>query len=209
MSEMLIIGIAGGSGSGKSTISQAIKNMFGDNITIINHDNYYKRQVGRTYDERAKVNYDCPDAFDTDLMAEHIQALKRGETILCPVYDYTIHNRSDETIEIKPTSVLIIDGILILAEESLRSLMDIKIFVDTPDDIRILRRIRRDVNERARSLDSVIDQYLTTVRPMHELYVGPSRKYADIIVPEGGKNMVAMEMIQNRVMNHINSQSLL
>ncbi len=200
---MLIIGVAGGSGSGKSTVAEKLRDRFGPEVTIMRHDDYYRLQEGRTYEERTKVNYDCPDAFETDLMVRHIEALKRGESVECPVYDFTIHNRSSETKTIHPPRVLILDGILILASEALRDLMDIKIFVDTPDDIRILRRIRRDVKKRGRSLDSVIDQYLTTVRPMHELYVAPSRKYADIIIPEGGRNQVAMKMLISRVAEHL------
>lgn len=200
---MLIIGIAGGSGSGKSTVAKLIEEEFKGDVTLIRHDDYYKAQHDKTYEERTKQNYDCPDAFDTELMSEHIAALKRGEAVDCPVYDYMIYDRSDETRRIEPTSVLVIDGILILAEPSLRELMDIKIYIDTDADIRILRRIVRDVNERKRTLESVIGQYMATVKPMHEAFVEPSKKYADIIVPEGGHNLVAMEMIYNRIRHHL------
>lgn len=203
MENMLIIGIAGGSGSGKSTITEILKKKFGGDVAVIRHDDYYKAQHDKPFEERVKVNYDAPDAFDTDLMAEHLRLLRLGFPIDCPVYDYSIHDRSDQIIRIEPARVLIIDGILVLAEPKLRSFMDIKIFVDTDADIRILRRIRRDVNERGRSLDSVIDQYLSTVKPMHEMYVEPSKKYADIIIPEGGYNLVALEMIENRVQSHL------
>lgn len=203
MKKMLIIGIAGGSGSGKSTVAKLIEEEFKGDVTLIRHDDYYKAQHDKTYEERTKQNYDCPDAFDTELMSEHIAALKRGEVVDCPVYDYMIHDRSDETRRIEPTSVLVIDGILILAEPSLRELMDIKIYIDTDADIRILRRIVRDVNERKRTLESVIGQYMATVKPMHEAFVEPSKKYADIIVPEGGHNLVAMEMIYNRIRHHL------
>lgn len=203
MQDILIIGVAGGSGSGKSTLIRNIKEQFGDAVTVIAHDNYYKHQDEPSYDKRALVNYDCPDAFESDLMAAHLRKLKNGEAIDCPVYDYTVHNRSNETLHIEPSRVILIDGILILAVPELRELMDIKIFVDTPDDVRILRRIRRDVKERARSLDSVIDQYLTTVRPMHELYVAPSKKYADLIIPEGGMNLVALDMLRERIAKHL------
>ncbi len=200
---MLIIGIAGGSGSGKTTITERLVEAFGDQVTVIRHDDYYKAQTEKPMEERVKQNYDCPDAFDTDLMAEHLAALKGGESIDCPVYDYMVHDRSDRVRRVDPRPVLIIDGILVLAEPALRDLMDIKIFVDTDADIRILRRIRRDVHERNRTMDSVIDQYLATVKPMHEQYVEPSRKHADIIIPEGGYNMVALEMVCDRVSAHL------
>lgn len=203
MSEMLTIGIAGGSGSGKSTITRLLVEKFGNDVTVIRHDDYYKAHHNLPYEERAKLNYDCPEAFDTDLMAEHLALLRQGKAIDCPVYDYMEHDRSDKIRRIEPNKVLIIDGILILADESLRKLMDIKIFVDTDADIRILRLIKRDVNERRRTLDSVINQYINTVKPMHEAYVEPSKKYADIIIPEGGYNIVAMEMIENRILHHI------
>ena len=203
MSKMLTIGIAGGSGSGKSTITRLLVEKFGNDVTVIRHDDYYKAHHNLPYEERAKLNYDCPEAFDTDLMAEHLALLRQGKAIDCPVYDYMEHDRSDKIRRIEPNKVLIIDGILILADESLRKLMDIKIFVDTDADIRILRRIKRDVNERRRTLDSVINQYIDTVKPMHEAYVEPSKKYADIIIPEGGYNIVAMEMIENRILHHI------
>lgn len=199
MKDMLIIGIAGGTGSGKSTITKLIAEKFEGKVSVIKHDDYYKRQDGLTYEERALQNYDCPDAFDTELMLSHIKALKSGQSINCPIYDYTEHNRSDETFVIEPRRVLIIDGILILADECLRELMDIKIFVDTDADIRILRRIKRDVNKRKRTLESVMEQYIATVKPMHEAFVEPSKKYADIIIPEGGRNAVAMDMLENKV----------
>ena len=201
----IFIGIAGGTGSGKTTLTRHLKEHFGDAVTVIGHDSYYKRQDGKTYEERSKVNYDHPDAFDTDLMIEDLKALKRGETIHCPVYDYAIHNRTDETVEIKPAKVVIVEGILIFQSKELRDLLDIKIFVETDADVRILRRALRDIRDRGRTLESVITQYLTTVKPMHEQYVEPSRKYADIIVLEGGHNLVALDMIMQRIASHIAS----
>ena len=199
MEKSLVIGIAGGSGSGKTTLLKNIIGTFGPAITVISHDNYYKRHDEMTYEERCKLNYDEPAALETDLMVRQLEQLCRGEEILCPVYDFTVHNRSDETILIKPERVIIVEGILIFENEALRNLMDIKIFVDADADVRICRRIKRDVNKRGRSLESVIQQYQETVKPMHEKYVEPSKKYADIVVPEGGKNLVALAMIQGYI----------
>jgi uridine kinase len=203
MNEIMIIGIAGGTGSGKTTLTEQIRKRFGDDVTVIYHDNYYRLQVGKTYDERSQVNYDHPDAFETTLMIEHLKALKAGKSIECPLYDYTQHNRSDQVEVIHPSKVIIVEGILIFAEKELRDMMDIKIFVDTDADVRILRRIQRDVEERARTLQSVIHQYLTTVKPMHEQYVEPSKRFADLIVLDGGFNLVALDMIFQRVAHHI------
>ena len=199
----IIIGIAGGSGSGKTTLTRHLKEHFGENVTVIGHDSYYKRQEGKTYEERALQNYDHPEAFETDLLIRHLQELREGRSIHCPVYSYADHNRTDQTVEIFPTKVLIVEGILIFQDPALRELFDIKIFVETDADERILRRALRDVEERERTLRSVVTQYLTTVKPMHEQYVEPSRKYADIIVLEGGHNLVALEMIMQRIQNHI------
>lgn len=199
MEKSLVIGIAGGSGSGKTTLLKNIIGTFGPAITVISHDNYYKRHDEMTYEERCKLNYDEPAALETDLMVHQLEQLCRGEEILCPVYDFTVHNRSDETFLIKPERVIIVEGILIFENEALRNLMDIKIFVDADADVRICRRIKRDVNKRGRSLESVIQQYQETVKPMHEKYVEPSKKYADIVVPEGGKNLVALAMIQGYI----------
>lgn len=193
----IFIGVAGGTGSGKTTLTEHLAERFGSNISVVHHDNYYKRQ-DCSFEERCRQNYDHPDAFDTDLMIEHLKALKRGETIHCPVYDYAIHNRTDKTVEVHPTKVVIVEGILIFQNKALRDLLDIKIFVETDADVRILRRALRDVEERGRSL-----QYLTTVKPMHEQFVEPTRKYADIIVLEGGHNLVALDMIMQRIANHI------
>ena len=197
--EVLTIGIAGGTGSGKTTITRRIVKEFGGDVSVIYHDNYYKAHDEMPYSERCKLNYDHPDAFDTELMIEHIKALKRGENVLCPVYDYTVHNRSDKTVEIRPAKVLIVEGILIFADRQLRDEMDIKLFVDTDADVRILRRIVRDVRDRGRSLESVVNQYLNTVKPMHEQFVEPSKRCADVIIPEGGRNAVALSMVMERI----------
>ena len=199
----MIIGIAGGTGSGKTTLTRRLKQRFGEDVSIVYHDNYYKAHDEMTYEERCKLNYDHPDAFDTDLMIEQIARLKAGESICCPTYDYTVHNRAKETVAIQPTKVIIVEGILIFENKALRDLMDIKIFVDTDADVRILRRLVRDVRDRARSVESVVEQYLTTVKPMHEQFVEPSKRCADIVVLEGGHNVVALDMIVQRIQNHI------
>ena len=207
--DTILIGIAGGTGSGKTTLADKLVDSFGsDEVSILRHDNYYKRHDEMTYDERSKLNYDHPDAFDTELLCEHIQMLKEGKAIEMPVYDYTVHNRSNEVLVVEPAPVIVLEGILIFAEQSLCDLMDIKVFVDTDADVRILRRILRDVKERERSLDSVISQYLTTVKPMHEQFVEPSKRRADIIIPEGGENMVALQMLIERVHKHLRKCAL-
>ena len=199
MQNVIVIGIAGGTGSGKSTMIQKIKEEFNDNITILSHDFYYRRHDQLTYEERTQLNYDHPDAIETDLMIEHVRQLRQWKPVRRPVYDFTIHNRVDETVEVHPAKVVVVEGILIFENKELRDLCDIKVFIDTDADVRILRRILRDVSERGRTLDSVITQYLTTVKPMHEQFVEPSKKYADIIVPEGGYNRVALEMLNERI----------
>ena len=198
----IFIGIAGGTGSGKTTLTEHLARRFGTDISVVHHDNYYKRQ-NVPYEIRCLQNYDHPDAFDTDLMIEHLKALKAGQAIECPVYSYADHNRTDETVTIHPTKVVIVEGILIFADKALRDLLDIKIFVETDADVRILRRALRDVEERGRSMQSVVQQYLTTVKPMHEQFVEPSRKFADIVVLEGGHNLVALDMIIQRIAGHI------
>ena len=201
--KILVIGIAGGTGSGKTTLMKNLIADFSDVITVLSHDNYYKRHDELPYEERCKLNYDEPDALETDLMARHLDILRSGGEIDCPVYDFTVHNRSDETIRIVPKKVIIVEGILIFENKPLRDLMDIKVFVDTDADVRLCRRIKRDVNKRGRSLESVLQQYQETVKPMHEKYVEPSKKYADIIVPEGGKNVVALDMLVGRIRRHL------
>ncbi len=199
MDKVIVIGIAGGTGSGKSTMIRKIKKEFNDEITILSHDFYYKRHDDMTFEERKKLNYDHPNAFDTDLMISHIRKLKQWKPIKRPVYDFTIHNRVDKTVTVKPAKVIVVEGILIFENKELIDLCDIKVFIDTDADVRIIRRILRDVRERGRTLDSVVSQYLTTVKPMHEQFVEPSKKYADIIVPEGGYNVVALEMLNERI----------
>ena len=199
MDKAIIIGIAGGTGCGKSTFINKIKEEFNDNVSILSHDFYYKQHNDIPFEERKKINYDHPNAFDTDIMIEHIKALARGEAIERPVYDFTIHNRIDKTVTVYPAKVIIVEGILIFENEELRNLCDIKVFIDTDADVRIIRRILRDVQERGRMLDNIVDQYLTTVKPMHEMFVEPSKKYADIIIPEGGFNQVALEMLNERI----------
>jgi len=205
MADIMVIGIAGGTGSGKTTLMRALIAKFGDNIAVISHDNYYKAHDDMPMEERAQLNYDEPAAFDTDMLIEHLRLLKQGRTIHCPVYDFSIHNRTKEILEIAPRKVIIVEGILIFENKALCEEMDIKIFVDTDADVRLARRIRRDVRKRGRSLDSVLQQYLTTVKPMHEQYVEPSKKNADLVVLEGGKNVVALDMIMGRIQRHIDS----
>ena len=203
MNDILVIGIAGGTGSGKTTLLKNLLEKFGDVITVLSHDNYYKRHDELTYEERCQLNYDEPAALDTSLMVYHLEQMIHGHAIDCPVYDFTQHNRSDETIHLVPNQVIIVEGIMIFADEDLRKLLDIKIFVDADADIRICRRIKRDVNKRGRSLESVITQYQQTVKPMHEKYVEPSKKYADIVIPQGGKNKVALAMIEGCIQRHL------
>ena len=207
MGRILTIGIAGGTGSGKTTITRRIQRQFGSSVATLYHDNYYKARDDIPFEERARLNYDEPDAFDTDLMLRQLRQLQHGEPIQCPVYDFTVHNRSDRTTLIAPAPVILVEGILILDSAELCDLMDIKVFVDADADVRILRRIVRDVRDRGRSLESVVNQYLTTVKPMHEMYVEPSRKRADIIVPEGGHNEVAMALLIERVRAHLEGRN--
>ena len=196
--DCIIIGIAGGTRSGKSTFTNRLRDRFGDNITVIYHDNYYKRHDDIPFEERKKLNYDHPDALETDLLIEHIKRLRNGESIECPVYDYTVHNRSDKTVRIDPRKIILIEGILLLADPRLRSLLDIKIYVEADADERILRRILRDVKERGRDIDNIVEQYLTTVKPMHYLYVEPTRATADIVI-NSGMNDVAFDIVQSKI----------
>lgn len=195
----IIIGIAGGTGSGKSTLAENIRKEFANNITMLSHDYYYKSHSNLSFDERKKLNFDHPDAFDTDLLIEHLTKLKNGEIIYRPNYSFVDYIREEQTFKVIPKKVILLDGILIFENKELRDMMDIKIFVDTDADIRFIRRLVRDVRDRGRTIDSVIEQYKTTVKPMHEQFVEPSKKYADIIVPEGGYNHVALNMIIEKI----------
>lgn len=195
----IIIGIAGGTGSGKSTLADNIKKEFKNNISMLSHDYYYKNNSHLPFEERVKLNYDHPEAFDTDLLIEHLQKLKKGEKVKRPSYSFIEHLREEETYDVIPKKVIIVEGILIFENKALRDMMDIKIFVDASADIRFIRRLLRDVEERGRTVPSVVDQYCRTVKPMHDQFVEPSKRYADIIVPEGGYNKVALNMIVEKI----------
>ena len=192
-----VIGVAGGTASGKTTIVKIIKEYFGEDIELIGHDCYYKAHDDMPYEERAKLNYDHPNSFDTERMVKDVLALKAVTVVERPVYDYSIHNRAKETVTVYPKRILMLEGILILESKELRDLMDLKIFVDTDADERLMRRITRDMVERARSIESILSQYRDTVKPMHEQFVEPSKKYADIIIPEGGRNVVAISILKH------------
>ena len=202
MGNPLFIGIAGGSGSGKTTLAERLAEHFGDRLSLLRHDDYYKAQSDLTLEERATLNFDHPDAFDSSLLVQHLDALRQGQDVLCPIYNYSQHDRSAESRLVKADEVIVLEGILIFENPEIRDRLDIKIFVDTDADVRIIRRIKRDVSCRGRDLDSVISQYFATVKPMHEAFVEPSKRYADIIVPEGGMNRVALEMIAQRITSH-------
>lgn len=208
MSKPVLIGIAGGTGSGKSTVAKAIfKSLPEQNIAIIQQDAYYKDQSDVPFEDRIKTNYDHPFAFDTPLLAKHLSELLQGKIIQKPVYNFSKHNRADETVEVQPRDIIILEGILILEDKSLRDLMDIKIFVDTDADVRIIRRITRDINDRGRTLESVINQYLSTVKPAHEQFIEPTKKFADIIIPEGGFNRVAIDVMVSTIKNRLLEKS--
>ena len=201
-----VIGVAGGTGSGKSTLVKRLQEAFNEEVATICHDYYYKAHPELTYEERTKLNYDHPQAFDTDMMVEHIKALKNNVPIERPVYSFVEHNRTCEKVPVKPSKVIIVDGILIFENKELRDLMDIKVYVDTDADVRLARRILRDVRERGRSMESVITQYTSTVKPMHEEFVEPSKKYADVIIPEGGFNSVAVSMLIHNIRSLIDKK---
>jgi len=200
MAAPIIIGVADGTGSGKTTVAREIYRQFEDmSVVMIEQDAYYKDQSDLTFEERIKTNYDHPLAFDNDLLIEHLERLRRRESIEKPTYDYKLHTRAEETVRIDPKDVIILEGILILEDERLRDLMDIKVFVDTDADVRIIRRMLRDIAERGRTMESVVEQYLTVVRPMHMQFIEPTKRYADIIVPEGGQNRVAIDLLTTKI----------
>ncbi|WP_042354972.1 uridine kinase [Bacillus rubiinfantis] len=210
MRKPVVIGVTGGSGSGKTSVTKAIYDSFKEHsILVIEQDYYYKDQSHLPFEERLKTNYDHPLAFDNNLLIEHIEKLLRYEPIDKPVYDYTLHTRSSQVIHVEPKDVIILEGILVLEDERLRNLMDIKVFVDTDADLRIIRRMSRDINERGRSFDSVIDQYINVVRPMHNQFIEPTKRYADIIIPEGGQNHVAIDLMVTKIQTILEQKSFL
>ncbi|AQX53662.1 uridine kinase [Priestia flexa] len=206
----VVIGIAGGSGSGKTTVTKAIYEYFkGHSIMLLEQDYYYKDQSNLPFEQRLQTNYDHPLAFDNDLLIEHLQKLLNYESIEKPVYDYTIHTRSQEVIVEDPKDVIILEGILVLEDKRLRNLMDIKLYVDTDADLRIIRRMLRDINERERTLESVVDQYISVVRPMHNQFIEPTKRYADIIIPEGGQNHVAIDLMVTKIQTILEQNAIL
>lgn len=207
MTKPVIIGVAGGTGSGKTTVAKNLVKQLTESVIYLEQDSYYKDQSHLAFEERIKTNYDHPLAFDNDLLYHHLLQLKSYQPIEKPIYDYTRHTRSEETLYLEPKDVIILEGILILDDERLRELMDIKIFVDTDADVRILRRIDRDIKKRGRTLESVIEQYLNVVRPMHLQFVEPSKRYADLIIPEGGHNPVAINLLLNQIRTYLRSSS--
>ena len=210
MTKPIVIGVAGGSGSGKTSVTKAIYEKFkGHSIMILEQDYYYKDQSHLPFEERLKTNYDHPLAFDNDLLLEHINKLLNYESIDKPVYDYAMHTRSEEVIHVEPKDVIILEGILVLEDERLRDIMDIKLFVDTDADLRIIRRMMRDIKERGRSIDSVIEQYTSVVRPMHNQFIEPTKRYADIIIPEGGHNFVAIDLMVTKIQTILEQKSML
>ena len=196
--ECIVIGVAGGTGSGKSTFTNRIKEEFGNSIAVVYQDNYYKCRDGVPFEERKKINYDHPDALETDLLVKHLRMLKEGHSVECPVYDYSQHNRSNKTIRIEPRKVIIVEGILVLQDENLRNLLDIKVYVEADADERIMRRAIRDMKERGRDLEGIFEQYITTVKPMHYLYVEPTKVLADIVI-NSGMNDVAFDMVKTKI----------
>ena len=205
MNKRVVIAIAGGSGSGKSTLVRQLSDMFGSAVAVLRQDDYYKTHGELSIAERRTLNYDSPDAFDTELLASHIKALKAGKGVDVPTYDFAKHDRRTETHRVEPADVLLVEGIYLLADERLRALSDLRVFIDADADMRLIRRIKRDVNERGRDLDGVIEQYVATVRPMHEAHIEPSKKFADVIVPMGGFNAAAVDMIGKCISRYLSN----
>ena len=203
MNDVLVIGIAGGTGSGKTTLTERIAQELGNDVTVITHDRYYRAHHELTYEERTKLNYDHPDAFETELLVEHLAALRKGKAVEVPVYDFPTYDRTDATTTVYPSRVIIVEGIVIFASPELREQMDLKVFVDVDADVRILRRLVRDVRERGRSVESVVNQYLETVKPMHEQFVEPFKYSADILVPGGGRNPAVIDLLVSRIKAHL------
>ena len=204
MTDVMVIGIAGGSGSGKTTLAREIERRLGQRVIMLSHDAYYRRHDDIPFEQREKLNYDHPDALETDLLVEHIRLLKAGQSIDCPVYDFAAHNRSNDTVRIDPRRVIVVEGILIFQNQELRDLMDLRIFVDAEADVRLCRRIKRDVSKRGRTVESVLLQYEDTVRPMHMKYVEPSKRYASFILPNGGKDKAVQDMLINHITQYLN-----
>lgn len=204
MEDVMVIGIAGGSGSGKTTLAREIERRLGQRVIMLSHDAYYRRHDDIPFHEREKMNYDHPDALETDLLVSHIRQLKAGHAIECPVYDFSAHNRSDQTIRVLPRRVIVVEGILIFQDRELRELMDLRIFVDAEADVRLCRRIKRDVSKRGRTVESVLTQYEETVRPMHMKYVEPTKRYASFILPNGGKDKAVQDMLINHITQYLN-----
>jgi uridine kinase len=205
MEKVMIIGIAGGSGSGKTTLARELQRRLGDRIVLLSHDAYYKRHDDLTMAEREQLNYDEPAALETELMVEHLTRLRRGEAVDCPVYDFTCHNRSNETVRIEPRRVILVEGILIFENQALRDQMDLRIFVDAEADVRLWRRIKRDVTKRGRTVESVLNQYRDTVRPMYLQYVEPTKQYASFILPHGGKDKAVQDMLEDHILKFLDS----
>lgn len=203
MGDIMVIGVAGGTGSGKTTITGEVARRLRPDVTVITHDSYYRAHHELSYDERVLLNYDHPDSYETELLVRHLAELRAGFAVEVPVYDFAAYDRSEEVTLVEPSRVIIVEGIVIFSEPALRELMDVKVYVDADADVRILRRIMRDVRERGRTLESVVNQYLATVKPMHEAFVEPSKRYADIIIPEGGHNLVALDMLVSRIEAHL------
>ena len=206
--DIFVVGVAGGSGSGKTTLTENLVQQFSDHICVVHHDNYYKPHDDLPFEARTKLNYDCPDAFETPLLAQQLRQLRQGQSVDCPTYDYAHHTRAKATVRLVPQPVILLEGILIFAEPELCDLMDLKVFVDTDADVRLARRMLRDLEERGRSVRSVIDQWQDTVKPMHEKYVEPSKGNADIIIPHGGRNSVALDLIVGRIQRHLCANAL-